>query len=154
MPNPNGGPGRGHKKKKIQKNSPQQQVIKLKELEPDQIVELVKKIESQPAEYRPYLYEAYGFKTTFQKYRDTKVRDKQAEQLQRALYPYFEDYSLFKARYCQKQLVEWQEETLRWIRSCIARGIKTIVIAAPRRHGKTEGIVPPLLLHVLLFNRN
>lgn len=92
------------------------------------------------------------------KYKDAKVQPTKQER--GSLWFYEDDVSLFKKHYCQKRIIPLQERVLLRIKNALLaareRGLRQVIILVPvpKRHGKTEGIVQPFLLHEIIFDRN
>lgn len=92
------------------------------------------------------------------KYKDTKISPPKTER--GSLWFFEDDLSLFKQHYCRKRIIPFQERVLARIKKALAdakeRGLRQVIILVlcPKRHGKTEGIVQPFLLHEIIFDRN
>jgi hypothetical protein len=112
-----------------------------------------------PRKERIQYYVAHKVSPTLAKYIEDLLSGKDDEFEQNPYEHYYKNISLFKAHYCEKDLIPFQEQVLTKIRQAIkqarARGLEQVIILilVPKRHGKTEGIVQPLLTHWIVHNK-
>lgn len=72
---------------------------------------------------------------------------------------YHEDISLFKVHYCGKELIPTQERLIVRIQEALKeaynRGLYQVIILLlyPKRFGKTEGVIQPVLTHHIVHNK-
>lgn len=107
-------------------------------------------------------------KDRFQYYVSHKVSPSLAKQIEELLagkkddtqrtpyYAYHEDLTLFKVHYCQKEIIQFQENTLLRMKEILDTRIipqVIILILRPKRYGKTEGIIQPFITNWICFNK-
>ena len=100
------------------------------------------------------------------KYRNEHVKAKRVEFAEKSNEEYLTNISMFKSKYLKKQTVYFQEAIIKKIDKILrpwvyysdwkARHVRApiILVLVPKRHGKTEGIVQPLLAHHITFYKN